>query len=318
MELYIEKEFLDNFYLVFDQEKPSPTQKILRSIFREYGDKKCFINYTVNSPVELELLKLDNPFFAELSTHFPPIEISDIKEHYFQHSNNLQTLIFYKTNQDWFEEAHDRGAICITFDNYEEEIRNFIESCHFRADLSEYFSGWDLFKPLQRMPFNFIKINDNYILTDKSNQKMDNNIIPLMKELLLNRNSETKIQVYTKDFNNLKKGDVADFNDTALKRHNKLNSGLANFNKSIQTINNDLPSQHDLHDRVILSNYFMIDSGKGFNLLPFKKSNSQIISESIFSKYTYKRLKNHLKMLDDYCKEINKKESVYFKSIGNA
>ena len=318
MELYIEKEFLDNFYLDYDNKHPRSAQKILRTIFKEYGGKKSLLTYSVNSPIELETLKTENPFFAELASHFPPIEIENIEDHYFNMSNAYQTIILTKKNYNWFEKAEERGAICMTFDNYEKKIQEFIESSHFRIDLSEDFRSWDVFEFCQNIPLTCLMINDNYILSNKSNQRMDDNVIQLLKKILHDRKTETKIKVFTKDFNPDKPGTPDQFNEAALKRHKKLNSGLANFKKSIQTINNNLPTGHDLHDRVILSNYFMVDSGKGFNLIPHKKSNSQLLSESIFNKYTYKRLKNHLKMLDEYCSEIEWIESLYFKTIGNA
>jgi len=59
----------------------------------------------------------------------------------------------------------------------------------------------------------------------------------------------------------------------------------------------------------------MFDSGKGFNLIPHKPSNSQIIVESIFSLYTYKRMKNHHRMHKFYLKKLEKLETVKFKSI---
>lgn len=318
MELYIEKEFLDNFFLDYNEENPSQAQKILRTIFREYGGKKSLLTYRIDSTAELEILKQENPFFAELAIHFPPIEIECIKEHYFNRSNAYQTLILTNKEQEWFEKAEEKGAICMATASYENKIRDFIELSHFRMDLSEDFKGWDFFDFCQKTPFNFIMINDNYILSDKMNQKMDKNIIQLLKQMLKNRKIETKIKVFTKDFNPDKPGTPDQVNQAALKKHNKLNSALGNYKKSIQTINNNLPTGHDLHDRVILSNYFMIDSGKGFNLLPHKKSNSQVVSESIFNKYTYKRLKNHLKMMDEYCAGIKRIDSLYFKTLGNA
>ena len=93
MELYIEKEFLDNFYLDYNNENPRPSQKILRTIFKDYGEKKCLLTYTVNSPAELENLKIENPFFAEIAEHFPPLEINNIKYHYFNKSKAYQTII---------------------------------------------------------------------------------------------------------------------------------------------------------------------------------------------------------------------------------
>ena len=69
----------------------------------------------------------------------------------------------------------------------------------------------------------------------------------------------------------------------------------------------------DFHDRIIQTNYSLTECGKGFNLSHSKKSNSQIISESIFDKYTYNRLKNHRKMQADYFKKLDSTETLKFK-----
>lgn len=316
MELYIEKEFLDNFFLDYSEEQPTYAQKTIRMIFKEYGDKKSFMNYSVDSHQEFELLKIENPFFAELASHFPPIEIIDLKDHFFKNSKCFQTIILTRDHKEWFDEAEEKGALCMSFENYEEKILRIIDNAHFRIDLSENFGGWEVFNFCNSLPLNFITLNDNYILSDKDKQKMDKNIIQLFKIMLLGKKLKTTIKVLSKDFNSPRPGTPQQVNETAEKKHLKLNSALANFKKEIITINSDLPTKHDLHDRVLMSNFFMVDSGKGFNLIPHHKSNSQIICESIFDKYTYKRLKNNLNMIDDYCATIDSFESVYFKTLG--
>ena len=49
MELYIEKEFLDNFYLDFDEDSPSPSQKIVANILKDYAEVDWLIDYTIES-----------------------------------------------------------------------------------------------------------------------------------------------------------------------------------------------------------------------------------------------------------------------------
>lgn len=315
MELYIEREFLDNFYLDYPA-NPSDAQIILRTIFKEYGDKRTYMNYSVQSPDELASLKAENPFFSELSIHFPPIEINDIEAHFFSNSNCTQTLIFTKEHKEWFESAENQGALCGSFENYESRIESFIKKTHFRIDLSEPFGGWSIFHFENLVPLNFIKLNDNYILTDKRQQRIDDNLVPILKNLINSRNT-TDIEILSKDFNPEGQGSIEQIKEAALKRHRKLNSALANFNKSIRLVQNDLVRDFDPHDRILLSNFFMVDSGKGFNLIPFKTSNSQIICESIFNKYTYKRLKNHLKMISNYHKRLDNLSTLHFKKIGS-
>lgn len=62
------------------------------------------------------------------------------------------------------------------------------------------------------------------------------------------------------------------------------------------------------HDRVLISNFFTIDSGVGFNLLPARASNSQILVETIFDKYTYKRINNLRKACNKYEQNLRKKK----------
>ena len=56
-----------------------------------------------------------------------------------------------------------------------------------------------------------------------------------------------------------------------------------------------------------------MDSGVGFNLMPMKKSDSQIISETIFEKYTYDRLKNLTKIQTAYLLKLKRLETLDFK-----
>ena len=66
-----------------------------------------------------------------------------------------------------------------------------------------------------------------------------------------------------------------------------------------------------LHDRVVFSNFLMIDSGVGFNIFPHQTSNSQLIVESIFDLYTYKRLNNHVRFYKTF-KQINTQNKTVF------
>ena len=64
MQLYIEKEFLDNFYLEFDELTATPSQKNLAKILKEYAEIELFIDCSIESSEQFEKLKAENPFFA--------------------------------------------------------------------------------------------------------------------------------------------------------------------------------------------------------------------------------------------------------------
>jgi hypothetical protein len=119
MELYIEKEFLDNFYIEVDQYNLSSEQKIIISILSEYGDKTVFMDYEVTKPEDLEQLKNENEYFAFLcSGDKAPTEINSIEEHLFNFSDFKQTIVFMNDKKDWFQKAEKEGALCFYFGNY--------------------------------------------------------------------------------------------------------------------------------------------------------------------------------------------------------
>jgi len=312
MELYVEKEFMDNFCIEFNYDDPSPGQKIVASIFEDYGDIEWFMDVEMNTPEDFEELEMNYYFFAKRSNYKAPQGVTSIKERLFEHSNFEQTLIFTATKENWFEEAEAKGALCFSYENYEKNILGIINNCHYKIDLSEPFMSWEIFNSLKCLPFNRIIINDNYILTDKTNQPMDQNLIVLLRTLLINKSGSTALDIFTKNLNPI--SDTKNHNkEAAKKRYNKLNRELANNKKSIKIINNNLQKgKFDLHDRVLISNFLSIDSGKGFNLFPYKKSNSQIIVETIFDKYTYKRIRNHINIYNAYLKKIENLQTIHF------
>lgn len=319
MELYIENEFLENFYHGYDEKTRSTSQNIVATILQEYAEVEWFINCEIDSIEKMETLKNENPFFHARSIYSSPISIKSIEEHFFERSKCDQTLIFTQNNEDWFGEAERKGALCFSISNYIEKIENIIRTCHFKIDLSNnQFSGWNFLSNLKYLPFNKILINDGYILTDKSSQKIKDNLIPLLQNIIgKNYNQETKIEIYTKDFNPARPGTFDQIKIEADKKLSRLNSVFANYKFKIKIISNNLQtSNYDFHDRLIYLNYLIIDSPKGFNLMPHKMSNSQLMVETIFDKYTYNRLRNHNKMHSDYLKKITNLETMMFKMSG--
>lgn len=156
--------------------------------------------------------------------------------------------------------------------------------------------------------FNYININDNYILADKSGQKIDDNLAPLLKKTVEDYKKEVAITIYTKDFNPIQPRGPEQVKEAAKKRKQKLDRVFANYNTKFKIINNAIggAADFDFHDRMMKSNFQIVESGKGFNLIPHKKSNSQIISETIFDLYTYKRVKRLFKAHQEYYKKITR------------
>lgn len=126
--------------------------------------------------------------------------------------------------------------------------------------------------------------------------------------------SPVKVDIYTLELNPLKSG-TKYIIEKAKKRLSTLNRLLANHKKSFKIFSTKFDKQFgiDLHDRLILTNFSILESGKGFNLMPHRPSNSQIISETIFDKYTYKRLGNIKKLQKEYRNKLYKVDTLEFK-----
>ena len=314
MELYIEKAFIDDFYLDVNLEKPSSSQKILLNIFKEYGEVNKYMDIKVNSPQDLDDLKSSNLLIAFLTLNHPPQPVESIKDHFFNNEKHEQTLIFSQKVHDWFDDAKKKGALCFSIEDYEIKIRSIIKGCHFRIDLSQGFDGWNLLSSLNELPSNEIIISDGYIIIDKEKQKIDDNLIPMLKSIVNKNSCQIKTSLFTKELNPIR-NEPLKIEEKAKKVYNKLNRVFADYNnvyKIISTANHNF--NFKIHDRIILTNFIIIECGIGFNLIPSESSNSQIIVDSIFDKYTYNRMKNLKKCYYDYESHLNKIESSNFKS----
>lgn len=126
------------------------------------------------------------------------------------------------------------------------------------------FSAWG---DLQRWehPLNGIVLYDKYILTNNSGQQIKYNLIPLLKQLNKMANGLTDITIIA-----LKaQVDVDNSGQTGIyKIRNLFNQIQRNIPKcKLQFILFDHKSfSGSPHDRFIITNYFLIDRGAGFNI----------------------------------------------------
>ena len=308
MEVYIDKEFLDNFYLDFDD---GDIQKKLKKLLIEYGSKQVFIECN-----ESDFISMDNEneiFSNILSSGTTMLPIESIKNHLFNKSNFEQTLVFTNKKLDWFKAAENEGALCFSFDDYQTRIKKIVDSLHFKIDLSEGFPGWDFASAFKKIKFNKISISDAYILTDKNNQRISQNIIPLLKKLIGFNSNRLNVNVFTKDFNAPQRNEASKI-EKIRSIYNKFNSNFANSNAKFKIISTEFSQTgFKWHDRYIATNFSLTDCGVGFNLEPSSPSDSQIISETIFDHYTYKRLKNLMSYQSKYISKLNRLETLSFK-----
>ena len=302
MELYIEKEFLDNFYLEFDESSASSSQKIVATILKEYAEVEWFIDCKTETLEQIETLKAENPFFHARTVYSSPISVNSVKDYFFEKSKCDQTLIFTQYKGDWFNEAERRGALCFSYENYQQKIENIVQKCHFKIDLSEKFKGWGTsLKNIQElMPLNKIIVNDSYLLDKPEFYK--NNVYPLIK--VISEEKSTTKHFYTDILNKR-----VPFKTNII--YNLLKEKYPT--SEIKIIHNNVDNLNS-HDRLLYSNHYIIDCAIGFNFNQQLTSNSQIIIETIFEKYTYNRLRNHLRKMDNHFQNLltDKRMNAYY------
>lgn len=168
MNLFIEKEFAENFQIEYYPGKETEIQKIVYSIFSEYTGINWFLNASEDFVKENELLfklsdynlnyKLDVDFDKLFDNEFIP---------------KKQTIVLTEKPRTWFSILKEKGVLCFSYDSYELEIQRFIEKTHFKIDLSDRANipfKWSSFIFLKEQT-NFVIINDPYILRDNDGKK---------------------------------------------------------------------------------------------------------------------------------------------------
>ena len=294
MELYIDKDFLEDFYLDYDDD---PIKLIVKDIITNYGDKKVFINYNEN---EFEQLKQENEFFALICNTTVPLPINNIEEE-VKKLNLAQTLVFTKKEEEWFEQIENKGAWCFSFDSYQVKIQEYITKLHFKVDLSTPFNNWDTID-FSTIPFNSLQLTDGYLLKDEKNSK--ENLVPLINTFVKSKKEKITIDLLLKELG-VKNTLEEKKREFAKKQHTMLNSIFSNLQIRFSIYVSNLISNIDLHDRTVLTNFTILESGIGFSLTGRKVSNSQMVSESIFEKYTYDRLRRLKKIQQKYIDKLN-------------
>ena len=305
LNIYIEKEFLDVFYKEYNEDKPSKVQTIVYKMLVDYPESKWFLDCDSDSAEEFEILKNENPIIAaKAANNYGPLMVKSIKEEVFKQTDNKTSIVFMSKEQDWFGEAEKQGILCYSSKNYENKILEIIDTYHYKIDLSEKDFNWSKLKIIST--FNNIKINDNYILVDKDNMKIDKNISSLLKKAISDNYRIANVEIFTKEFLP-KRLEMTMRIEDAAKRKKEIIEGLLSDYKHVKfkIINNSVRTVAlNFHDRMIITNFQIVDSGMGFNLIPHKASNSQIVSETIFEIYSYKRIKNLVSTHDEYFKKI--------------
>lgn len=305
MELYIEKLFLEDFYIDYGNDA---INEIVKKMFIEYGNRKVFMDFKAQ---DFEKLEDENEYFALISNILPAIPVDSIKDHLFIKSDFNQTIVFMYEEQEWFEDAEKKGALCFSFKNYKNKLKRLLDITKIQIDLNEGFPGWDNLKELREIPSTKTIIKDHYILSNNDGQKIENNIISLLNTILPEKSDKINIETFSKEFPLLKKFEdkPTKIKEEVKKLYIQIKEALKQNNVNHKIYSLHYENDYRYHDRFILSNFYIIECSNGFNLMPSKEGDSKLECHSIFDKFYYKRLNNLKNRLSDYKTKLNSVES---------
>ncbi|GAA4059707.1 hypothetical protein [Flavobacterium chungnamense] len=255
----------------------------------------------------------------------------DSIENELNNLNEIDQVLVFTYEKRNFQELEKKGILCFNYSNYVKEIQAIIDICHIKIDLSYELKNikigeypktignlWNPIKDIvNKLTFNKIVINDKYILVNNYNQKIEKNLGLFLNQILFSRKNIT-IDIYTSNFIQRKKNEskpsITEILKDVEEKWNLLNSKISdnkigiisNLEEKEEKEEKIYLKKMDFHDRIMYFNYLVIDSTKGFNLMPHIPSNSQIIFETIFNKYTYDRIINHNNLIIEQNKFIIK------------
>jgi hypothetical protein len=275
MEVYIEKVVLDKLNIDFVKENLSLGQLKLKDILYSYNDIIFYTDFTFDA-VQFQNYKTENKLFTKI------IERNIITSLPFDKFMNTvkfkQTItIVLQENLIYGDEVERKGGLYFSYDDYEQKIETILTHFHKRIDLSKKFEGWHKVFTSNRLKLNEIIINDNYLLDTLSNIEVY--LKPLVKAV--KKQSLLDRIVFFTDF----------LNKSNFEKEKKEVELKTTFKSGVKIIHNNFNNISN-HDRVLYTNFLMIDCPIGFNQV-HKISNSVITIYTVFDKFTYERRRKH-------------------------
>lgn len=284
MEIFIEKDILDKLNKDFQDENLSLGQKKLREILYSYAELEFCINLKFDK-LEFENYKLKNSLFNKIVENAVLKSFNSSSE--FINLSSFEQTIVIDNEEDSIkrELVENKGGLYFTYDLYPNNIEEIITHFQKKIDLSESFVGWNKIFNKSFLKLNEIIINDNYLIKDFEN------IEKFIKPLIHSVKKQCKLEriIFFTDWKN----------NSNYQLEEKTIQIKAIYNTLVKIYHNNFNCFSN-HDRVLYTNFLLIDCPIGFNNI--KLSNSVITIETIFDKFTYNRRRRHFIEIEKFLK----------------
>lgn len=271
MEIYIDKAFLDNFWVKYDSE--NDCHRNLRKFLTKAAFGKVFLDFAYSNKEEY-LQALDkNVFLEELISVKSVIPDSSFKIHLLNSSfyeNGSASKYFFIEDIDTQIVENNFGCIAINSNNLEKSSFLFSWFLLPVSKRRRIPDSWNFLIDFKH-PCNSMVLTDNYLF-DYNSEEMNKNLISFLKKLLPNNLSiPFHLTIIGKDTK--KNIDIAAKKieiETALK-------AVFNYEIYITII------PEPIHDRNIFTNYMWIYSGIGLSIFKIENEKLKIKNNSTFT-----------------------------------
>jgi hypothetical protein len=288
------------------------------------GKVQVLVDFQFDELVLKEKLSTDRLFYA-ISSISAKTKYEQLTEDYFElYEKTYFSSVLFSNNTNLNKLSTNNSFTVLSTERLKEywvilrpniAKQDFLIRSGNQNEEDGYFPGWNFFERFSRFTSKAILV-DGYVLGDKTNQKIQNNLLPFLESLF---GKDTKYRkellIFTKELPGKIKKEEKDYwfkND--FKNLKPLLTWVWN-SCSIKFIRySEAANKGDsIHNRFLISNLFLIENRAGFN---FYKSNANVNNadiltvKSIFSTYNYRLWLDHLDQCQEYMEGLKETEEV--------
>jgi|GEM_PF-5394831 len=339
LELSLDKNFADRFHLVY-QGKDEYADDFLHYFLKYLQKCKLLTNYTDLN--ELLEAARKNPLLELMIERIPQVEFCPDFENridspeFAGNGSPIKLVLSGKSSEACSTRRKRQGLEHLCPENLQERWKAYYSR---RTDINRKtttdpelppefrFDSWEQLQSFVH-PLNAVIVVDFYLLkwdVEKNfTDSLHNNIIPMLENLLAEASTDIPVNItFVSEFNDRPPVKQA---ERVKKTHELISAAIGRVTTNPFTLNlivhnkSEYPKDfQEFHDRIIITNYFYINCGAGFNIGSRKpgigvfdkpgkisriRHNSEIQFRSILNIQNYWTAFKDLKQLDIYRKKL--------------
>lgn len=291
MQLYLEKEFIDELYCI-----DNDNEFVIDFNDELIKKSRGYHLYTNLQERECEILMYEYPILREITSGVTGVSYDYQKEDFLSNSETMHKLLLEKNNNE--NKQIGNQFECISANNLIEKWKRYSPKREFlevpcdtdkNIPIEERFSKWSDLKRFCRHPLNEIIIYDKFILKDNYHASIKNNLLPMIEQFKKMSSQSLKIKIITLPNQIMPNNDNLNLTTKVKIIKDRIRERIKECKIDILVLNQD--NEHIQHDRWIYTNLFLIFRGYGFNIYNGDRKineSSEISFKFIFLKRFYR------------------------------